>query len=456
MHGAVAQVGYQNRETQLTVWQVELSMWIGRVILVMVLGCSVFLSLPAYSQIQVGLAQVDITPPPGGQTTGYSSAKPTDEVHDAVTARVLVIQSDDSTVALVVCDLCTFNSAWLHEQIESLSIDRLLLLNTHTHAGPSMKQEDFPSVEQPWYRTVEQRILDGVRAAQASMFPGYFAASEAYIQLGYNRLVQRGDFAVTHFENPERIPYGNVDTQVGVIRITDGAGKPRAILVNYACHPVVLGPRNVKISADYPGVMRRQVEETLGADVMCLFYQGAAGDINPLLMARGDDRSLDFNVVEKMGSLLATEVLRALAFIEDQPGRSESFKSLSSTSSFTHRFEPAETLTLGVTSLLINDDIGIITMPGEPFHKFQVDIRQAGNLPHMYLFGYACNDGYAWPSYIPDLVSAARGGYGASDTTRAEVGSGERLMNDGLVQLFKLQGRLKPEAVRHTYDQEPR
>ncbi len=422
--------------------------------LVLLISCS-----RGYAQIEVGLAQVDITPPAGGLTTGYASAKPTDGVHDPVSARILLLKSKQSYLALVSCDLCIFNSAWLHEQVVSLGIDRLLLMNTHTHAGPKLSQEDFPTPEEPWRETVEKRILQAIRQAQTSLFPARFAASESQIQLGYNRLVHRGDYAVTHFENPERIPYGSVDTQVGVIRISDQNSAVRAVLVNYACHPVVLGPRNIKISADYPGVTRRIVEQEIGdqfSGAMCIFVQGGAGDINPLFLARGNDRERDFEVVERMGSLLAAEVLRALSFIENQPGKSDSFVASSSQSSFQHRFEADSQLTLGVSTLLINDDIAIITMPGEPFHKFQTDIRLQSNLPHTYLFGYCCNGGYDWPSYLPDLVSAARGGYGASDTTQAEVGSGERLVNDGLVQLFKLQGRLKNQPQRHTYDVEPK
>ncbi len=410
----------------------------------------------AQAEILVGMAQTDITPPIGGLTTGYSSAKPTDGVHDPITVRVVILKSASSTVAIVVCDLCVFNSQWLHEEVKKLQIDRLLLMNTHTHAGPSMSQDDFPSPDQPWRKTVEERTLAAIQQAQAEMFTGYFEAAESQVQLGYNRLVHRGEYSVTHFENPERIPYGNVDTQVGVIRITDGESRIRAVLVNYACHPVVLGPRNIKLSADYPGVTRKQVEEAVGGDALCVFIQGAAGDINPLFMARGQDREQDFEVVQAMGSMLTTEVLRALSFMEGKQGKSQSFNSISSEGIFHHRFETDQTMTLGVSSLLINDDIGIVTMPGEPFHKFQKDLRHLAHLPHTYLFGYCCNAGYEWPSYLPDLVSAARGGYGASDTTRAEVGSGERLVNEGLVQLFKLQGRLKPEPQKHTYDTEPK
>ncbi|MCA9127978.1 MAG: neutral/alkaline non-lysosomal ceramidase N-terminal domain-containing protein [Planctomycetales bacterium] len=414
--------------------------------------CLVFLLvLPAQAEIRVGLAVADITPPIGGLTTGYSSAKPTDGVHDPVSARVVLLSSPAAQVALVSCDLCIFNSEWLHEQMPALGIDRLLLMNTHTHAGPKMSQDDFPSPESPWRKTAEERILAAIKQAQSSQFVGYFAASESAIQLGYNRLVHRGEFSETHFENPERIPYGHVAPEVGVIRVTDAENRVRAILFHYACHPVVLGPRNLKISADYPGVVRRILEEKYGADCTAVFIQGGAGDINPLFLARGDSRENDFEVVERMGELLATEVQRALAFIDETPGKSNQFLAQSSEASFRHRFEPDQSLTLGVTSLLINDDIGIVTMPGEPFHKFQLDVRRQAGLEHAFLFGYCCNGAYSWPSYIPDLVSAGRGGYGASDTTKAEVGSGERLVNDGLVQLLKLRGRLKPQPQRHTF-----
>ncbi len=353
---------------------------------------------------------------------------------------------------MVVCDLCVYNSAWLHEQMAAIGVDRLLLMNTHTHAGPKLSQDDFPSPEKPWRDTVDQRLLAAIKQAKQEMFKGYFAASESQIQLGYNRLVHRGDFSVTHFENPERIPYGSVDRQVGIIRVTDEQQAVRAVLVNYACHPVVLGPRNRKISADYPGVMRDIVEQSCGEQCTCIFIQGAGGDINPLMMARGDDRAKDFEVVRAMGESLAAEVQRAMSFIKDTPGVSNSFASSSFQTGFRNRWEPKQELTLGVTSLLINDQIAVITLPGEPFHDFQVDFRNKTNLQHSFLFGYCCNGPYDWPRYLPDLLSAARGGYGASDTTLAEVGAGERLVNQGLVQLFTLQGRLKPAPQRHTFD----
>ncbi len=412
-------------------------------------------AMPCLAEIHVGLSQVDITPPIGGLTTGYSSAKPTDAIHDPVSARVLVLQNELTCIALVVCDLCVYNSPSLHAQMKSIGVDRLLIMNTHTHAGPKMNQDDFPTTDKPWRDTVDERLLTAIKDAKQNQFKAFFVASESQIQLGYNRLVQRGDFAVTYFENPDRVPYGSVDRQVGVIRLTDEQQKVRAVIVNYACHPVVLGPKNLQISADYPGVMRKIVESDLGHECLCFFIQGGGGDINPLIMARGETRNKDFDDVQKMGELLTVEVKRALVFVKDTVGISASFATASRELQFRNRWKPEESLTLGVTTLLINNEIGIITMPGEPFHQFQVDFRNKSGLKHAYLFGYCCDGPYAWPSYLPDLQSAARGGYGASDTTQAEVGAGESLLNTGLAQLYSLQGRLKAAPQRHTFEKEP-
>jgi len=416
-------------------------------------GCLMFFCVATQAaEVRVGLARTDLTPPIGGLTTGYSSAEPTDGIHDPVSASVVLFETDQQCIVLVSCDLCIFNSPWLHEQMPALGVDQLLLHNTHTHAGPRLKQTDFPTAEEPWKETVERRLIEAIRQAKQETFPAFFAASESHVQLGYNRLVQRNQHAETYFENPERIPYGSVDPTVAVLQISDKKGNVRAVLVNYACHPVVLGPRNRKISADYPGVMRELVEASIPGEVSCVFLQGGGGDINPLMLARGEDRENDFKVVRAMGELLAAEVRRALTMIKTTEGSPQTFQGASTELEFRNRWDPETRLKLGVTTLLINGSIAFVTLPGEPFHQFQLDFRARAGVEHCFFLGYCCNGSYQWPSYLPDLLSAARGGYGASDTTVAEVGAGERLLNQGFVQLFQMQGRLKPVPQRHTFE----
>ena len=107
--------------------------------------------------------------------------------------------------------------------------------------------------------------------------------------------------------NREGKPTDPVDHTLGVIAIDGADGKPIATLVNFACHPVVLGPENLEISADYPGAMMAKVESAIGGQAM--FVQGAAGDINPFWdkTAPADG---GFEQMKKMGESVAAEVLR--------------------------------------------------------------------------------------------------------------------------------------------------
>ncbi|RJP32564.1 MAG: hypothetical protein C4527_05930 [Candidatus Omnitrophota bacterium] len=397
------------------------------------------------ARIMAGIAQTDITPPIGGRTWGYAAAKPTDGLYDRLMARVLILQSSDTTAALVSWDVCEFQSPWLRDHMPEMGIDTLLLFNSHTHAGPDLSQSDFPSADKPWKRTIEERILEAIKEAQKNLFPAYIAAEKGSIPLGYNRLRRDPDgLATTIFNNLDRIPYGPVDPTVGILRVTDETGKIRVVLVNYACHAVVLGSENRKISADYPGAMARAVEQRLN-EVMCMFVQGG-GDINPLFMGRSGDPKEDYEPVLKMGNRLADNVMDTLDRMKDIPGKSQQFVTATEVLTVNHRWEREKTLRFGVTSILINHEIGIVTLPGEPFIKFQFDVRERAALPFAFLFGYCDNSYQDWPNwYLPDIEAAAREGYGASDAGIAEVGTGERLMNQGLIQLYTLRGMLHAE-----------
>jgi len=86
-------------------------------------------------------------------------------------------------------------------------------------------------------------------------------------------------------------PEGAVDEEISILLVRS-AEKPIARLVNYTCHPVVLGRDNLLFSADYPKVVQRMTEKVLGG--ITLFTLGCCGDINPRL--RGS-----FQVAEELG-----------------------------------------------------------------------------------------------------------------------------------------------------------
>jgi hypothetical protein len=90
--------------------------------------------------------------------------------------------------------------------------------------------------------------------------------------------------------------------------------------------------------------------------------------------------------------------------------------------------------------VLINGSIAMAAMPGEPMHRLQRMWKDQVEVPVPLFYGYTFSAGGTWAGYIPDLRSAAHGGYGADVSTRVEIGAGERLLQRHLINLYSLLG----------------
>ena len=85
-----------------------------------------------------------------------------------------------------------------------------------------------------------------------------------------------------HRRDMERIADGFADKEVGLLAFRRQNGEIAYIIGNYAAHPLAShcpGIGGHRISADYPGVFRKYIEEETGAG--CMFLSGAAGDMVP-------------------------------------------------------------------------------------------------------------------------------------------------------------------------------
>jgi len=390
--------------------------------------------------LRAGTARVNITPD-----------NPDRPVHDPVYARSLVLEKDNQRLAFVSVDLGIYTSDELEVACKKrFGITGVLLSSSHTHSDPGKKYAAF----------YEEQILRAVDAALKNMFPARICAGHrSFPQLGFNRLIPREDghareswFSDDHYtsENPERIPFGPVDPEVGVIKIEDTNGLPRVILMNYACHADVVC-QNYAISADYPGVAARKVEEAFGTNVNCLFVQGAAGNIESLIISSrrtgpDDPFQTDYSTIERVGGLLAYETVKLAKSLKPKPNKRATIRRMDDSLTFTGRFEKNASFDLHISTVLINDDIIIATVPGEPFVQLQLDWKKKVEAAHPFLFGYTWFQG-TWPNYIPDIKSAALGGYGADQNSprMIEVGAGEAIMNKHLENIYKLSGIMRNE-----------
>ncbi|MGV9173129.1 MAG: hypothetical protein ACOC35_11255, partial [Promethearchaeia archaeon] len=65
------------------------------------------------------------------------------------------------------------------------------------------------------------------------------------------------------------------------------------LIINYACHPTTLSYLNNKLSADYPGRVVAKIDEISDGKVKAVYFNGAAGDLNPITTCGTDYEDLD-------------------------------------------------------------------------------------------------------------------------------------------------------------------
>jgi hypothetical protein len=62
--------------------------------------------------------------------------------------------------------------------------------------------------------------------------------------------------------------------------VDDEQGRTRGVIINYACHPTVLGPDNLLMTGDFPYFTIDAVERALGPGSLAMFINGTQGNIS--------------------------------------------------------------------------------------------------------------------------------------------------------------------------------
>lgn len=424
-------------------------------------------SAMAADGLRGGVARVDITPPPGLEMWGFAARKsPSAGTLDPLFARVLVLQAGTNRLALVTLDLGrSFGSdslAKLRDRARRESgISLVIATASHTHSGPVISDQYVNNAVPAWESDAIDKISRAIHEASEHLVEVRIGAGYGITYIGYNRLETKLDNSSKFGNNQNQIISSPVDPTVAVLRVDTQAGKPLAILVNYACHPVVFGADNVRYSADFPAVTVKTVEQAFDNQPLAFFLQGAPGDIDPFY-ANTKLQEEPEKWREWTGSRLGEEAARVakniqtvnepegtLDFVEDTiPSRVrwdvEKFKAAYLAIWGPQRFDEyfpvlAPELHLPVATVLINKRIAFAVLPGEPFVELQMAWRNRCPVRDAFFVGYA--DGYY--GYFPTIRAAVRGGYGgASAATWVEVGAGERMIDDAVIQTYKMLGRL--------------
>lgn len=418
----------------------------------------------ADAPLMAAVASADITPAAGLNLWGYSNRThgATGKL-DPLMAKALVLKQGETTVALVALDLGRTPEDPLLDELRAdckaqYGVENLFVTASHTHSAPSLESTDGPNTFGPQVVAAIGRI---VGEAAARLAPVTIGIGRGTADLAHNRRKYLPDGRVAmQWRNAEREPTQPVDKEFTVVRLDGPDQKPLAVLLHYACHPVVLGPDNYEYSADFVGQARSFIEERL--HTTCLYLQGGCGNINPyddktplnqggveLMQKMG--RSLGDYVVKVAAQIKPAEATAPLKVLERQvPVRlrwdlqNPQVKAVLSAmygrrfDSYLAKILTGDSIAAKLTVLMLDDRLALVGMPGEIFVDFQLDLKQRSPIRDTLLVGYS--NGYH--AYFPTIRDAAAGGYGGKTATYVAPGAGELLTNEGLISLYTLLGQL--------------
>jgi neutral ceramidase len=403
---------------------------------------------------EVGAAARDITPEKPVPLWGYGARhdRLSDGVIDRLQAKALVIEAKGLKLAIVGMDLGRGPTPVMMEKIRAAvaprGITRVLICGSHTHHGPVIELTDQPGFGKgrfddavAYSRGLPAKIVAAILEADDNRKPAKLGVAAKDVGLSRNR----------HTKQPVR----PIDPRLTVIRFDQPDGSPIAVLAHYTAHPVLTPSEKLSFSADYPGYLKARVEAEL--KVPCVLIQGAAGDqsANPPEGKR-DPKAYgellgDLAVSLARGLTTSTPKHPAIAAATDRFHFSSrvNFQSAITFMLYSRSFFPEliknfiqefqDGMNPETTTVVLNGDIAIVGLPGEPFVQHALRLRERAYLPWTLVFGY-CNGHLL---YFPTIEAASEGGYGADPpVSPIELGAGEAMMNRALINIYRLTGKL--------------
>ncbi len=412
-------------------------------------------------KLQAAVMPVEITPPIGVRMEGYGAREgPSNDVHDPLFATLLVLKAGKSGIAVLTLDLVAIELAFTSRLRAALSPilgiqeQCILVAASHTHSGPAGFAGLVPLLsfdEDPILQEIVLRQVAGAATwVNHHLQPAQLGVGQGQVLgIGLNR------------NDPVNGPR---DDEVTILRVDYVNGKPLAILMNYGCHPTVLGPTNLAISADYPGAARAELRKIYPRTAF-LFTNGATGDVSTRFTRRGQG----FDEVERVGRILAGEVLKQMQLItpvqeaalsgqisqvkltlRPMPSIETAQSQLSQLQAELERMraanEPPGEIRRAVTrvegaqtQLLRNQSYGnttsvitqiqlvkigplaLLALPGEPFASTVLAIKAKSPIHPTAIISLGNGNG----GYFPDAASIAAGTYEALDSPYDETAADE-------------------------------
>lgn len=396
------------------------------------------------SVLQAGIAKVDITPNENLYMGGYDAscrAGKSDGVDGKIYIRALVFDDKISRVAFVEADMVSLppsDYTPLRKQISSetgIPFENIMLGCVHNHAAPYPDEDNKGS---DWSKQLNSKFVSAVKNAITDLESVKIGggAGKSNIAMNRRKIMEDTTSVLTFDENnssqsygkyktdkPVLIhemegvcrlgnnPQGSIDDAVGILRIDKISGKPKAVLVNYACHGTSLGGRNNKICPEWNGYMLNCIEENIPG-VTGIFLQGAAGDINPRFVGGLDGAVDNLLKTKELGYEIGKEVIRVYSGIQTDSPLSPQIRLVHQDITCPRKYaavvENFRNTTIDVPTTAIKiDRFTWVTFPGELFHEIGQHVKEITHSSFPFFMGY-CNGSLG---YLPTRAAYSEGGY---------------------------------------------
>ena len=329
--------------------------------------------------------------------------------------------------------------------------DFILLSSIHTHSGPSTNvYGDGKTPEVAAYvEELKGKLFAAVKEANSKLVDAKIGAGKGECLMNISRRAQDGKGNVTLGRNP----YAPCDHEVGVIRVDDKTDNHIALLMNWPCHAVVLGPRNYQITSDWPGAAAKFTETGLGNNLVAPVIIGASGDINPIYGPHMDFEANSSYVFGKdaIGEDLANVSMEVMKDVKTYPSGSISAvqrvisiqaKDRDNSKGLQPDRKDDGTLKVRLSAVKIGN-IVLTGVSGEVFNQISVEMRNLS--PYRYTFMITHCNGSSGYLVTEDSYPTAtqkgyedkyhpKGGY-EPGSTRAKTGA-EKAIIDNLLEMI--------------------
>lgn len=250
--------------------------------------------------IKMSNTNFKITPDFPSVLVGYLRKSKSTGVHDDLYANLMLIKGESSFTLLIQMDLAVIDEGlsnkikqMISDKYNELKPDDINIFSIHTHSGPGefaldakkmLGFDDTLKADEETIVKYTNSIIDKILESTGRLFDSLEEVSTKY-SCG----------TIDGFYSNRNDKNKPTDKNYMMLKFYDSKNKLKSMIFNISCHPTILGPDNLLVSADLIGELRKEFIGKYGVNP--LFMNGACGNISTRMYRQGTD----FGEVERVG-----------------------------------------------------------------------------------------------------------------------------------------------------------